>query len=76
MKWGAIDPSSFLMNMNKVPTANTTQNVTYNNSYDSLLTVNGNVDKDALPELKEILKQACEYTNKFNAREARKLGRK
>lgn len=76
MKWGAIDPSSFLVNMNKVPTANTTQNVTYNNSYDSLLTVNGNVDKDTLPELKEILKQACEYTNKFNAREARKLGRK
>ena len=76
MKWGAIDPSAFLMKMGKVPTANSTQNVTYNNSYDSLLTVNGDVDKDALPELKEILKQACEYTNKFNAREARKLGRK
>ena len=49
---------------------------TVNNHYDSLLTVNGNVDRDALPELKEILKQACEYTNKYNAREARKLGKK
>ena len=76
MKWGAIDPSAFLMKMGKVPTANNTSNTTYNNSYDSLLTVYGDVDKEALPELQEILKKACDYTNKYNAREARKLGRK
>lgn len=76
MKWGAVDPSAFLMKMGKVPTANNTSNNTYNNSYESLLTVYGDVDKEALPELQEILKKACDYTNKYNAREARKLGRK
>ena len=76
MKWGAVDPSAFLMKMGKIPTTNNTSNTTYNNSYDSLLTVYGDVDKEALPELQEILKKACDYTNKYNAREARKLGRK
>lgn len=76
MKWGAVDPSAFLMKMGKIPTTNNTSNTTYNNSYESLLTVYGDVDKEALPELQEILKRACDYTNKYNAREARKLGRK
>ena len=31
-------------------------NVTVENHYDSLLTVEGNVDKDALPGLEDILK--------------------
>lgn len=76
MKWAALNPAQFIQQQTyPIPemTRNTT-NVT--NHYDSLLTVNGNVDRDALPELKEILKQACEYTNKYNAREARKLGKK
>lgn len=35
-----------------------------NNHFDSLLTVNGNVDKEALPKLKDILQQSYEYTSK------------
>lgn len=45
-----------------------------NNSYGSLLTVNGNVDKDALPGLQEILKQACEYTKRDMRTNFRKMG--
>lgn len=45
-----------------------------NNHYDSLLTVNGNVDKDALPGLKEILKQACEYTKRDMTQTFSKMG--
>ncbi len=44
------------------------------NHYDSLLTVNGNVDKEVLPELKEILQRACEYTKNNLYRELRDSG--
>lgn len=42
--------------------------------YDSLLTVNGNVDKDALPGLKDLLKMSYEYTAKNMKNEFVKLG--
>ena len=44
------------------------------NHYDSLLTVNGNVDKDALPGLQEILKQSYQYTSQQLTKDAKKLG--
>lgn len=44
---------------------NSGSSTTITNHYDSLLTVNGNVDKEALPELKEILKQSYEYNQKM-----------
>ena len=44
------------------------------NNYGSLLTVNGNVDKDALPELKEIIKQSYDYAKKELAKELRSDG--
>lgn len=43
-------------------------------TYGSLLTVNGNVDKEVLPELKQILKQSYEYTQKRMAQDAQKAG--
>lgn len=49
-------------------------NVTVENHYDSLLTVEGNVDKDALPGLEEILKKSCDYTMKEFAKDLRKKG--
>lgn len=49
-------------------------NVTVENHYDSLLTVEGNVDKDALPGLEDILKRSYEYTSKQMVKEARKVG--
>ena len=51
-------------------------NVTVENHYDSLLTVEGNVDKDALPGLQEILKQSYEYNSKRMVKELGKLGMK
>lgn len=49
-------------------------NVTVENHYDSLLNVEGNVDKDALPGLEDILKRSYEYTSKQMVKEARKVG--
>lgn len=49
-------------------------NVTVENHYDSLLTVEGNVDKDALPGLEDILKRSYEYTSKQMVKELRKGG--
>lgn len=51
-------------------------NVMVENHYDSLLTVEGNVDKDALPGLEDILKRSYEYTSKQMIKEARKVGTK
>ncbi|MCD7762719.1 MAG: hypothetical protein LUI14_05890 [Lachnospiraceae bacterium] len=42
--------------------------------YDSLLTVNGDVSKDTLPELKTILEKSYEYTVREIKRDARKVG--
>ena len=44
------------------------------NNYGSLLTVNGNVDKETLPELKEIIKQSYDYAKKELAKELRSDG--
>ena len=49
-------------------------NVMVENHYDSLLTVEGNVDKDALPGLEDILKRSYEYTSKQIVKELRKGG--
>ncbi len=46
----------------------------YNNHYDTLLTVNGDVTKDALPDLKTILKQASEYTQNDIRKNRRRFG--
>ena len=44
--------------------------VTVNNNYDSLLHVDGNVDKDALPGLQELLFKSYQYTSKQMKRDA------
>ena len=42
--------------------------------YDTLLTVQGDVTKDALPDLKTILKQASEYTQNDIRKNKRRFG--
>lgn len=44
--------------------------------YDSLLTVNGNVDKNVLPELQDILKQSYQYTTQQMTKDALRAGNK
>lgn len=51
-------------------------NVTVENHYDKFLNVEGNVDKDALPGLEDILKRSYEYTSKQMVKEARKMGKR
>lgn len=62
----------------KMPTVenNNQQNVTVENHYDSLLTVNGSVTEETLPKLQEILKQSCDYTRKEMVKDFEKLGHK
>ena len=50
------------------------QPVVNNYHYDSLLTVNGNVDKEVLPDLQTIVKEACKYTKNDIYQEQRRLG--
>lgn len=81
----AIDPKEFGMNVSTTPNLVQTNipqnisnvgNVTVTNHYDSLLTVEGNVDRDALPGLQEILKKSCKYTLDKLADDYGKLGHK
>lgn len=64
--------------VNKSPTvmSNSVSPTTVTNHYDCLLKVEGNVDKDTLPRLEEILKQSYEYNTKMFAKEYSKLGNK
>lgn len=47
-----------------------------NISVESPLVVNGNIDKEALPSLQEIIKKSCDYTTKEFKKELKKLGYK
>lgn len=81
----AIDPREFGMNVSTTPNLMQTNipqnisnvgNITVTNHYDSLLTVEGNVDRDALPGLQKILEKSYTYTTKKLADEYGKLGHK
>ena len=81
----AIDPREFGMNISTTPNLVQTNipqnisnvgNVTVTNHYDSLLTVEGNVDRDALPGLQKILEKSYTYTTKKLADEYGRLGHK
>ena len=48
--------------------------VTVNNNYESLLTVNGNIDKDTFPGVKKMCELACQYTSKELKKDARYMG--
>ena len=75
MKWAQMDPSKWIhdgINTNVIKNNESGGNITVH--YDSLLTVNGDVTRDALPELQEILKRSYEYTTAQIKREARKSG--
>ena len=61
-----------LSSLDKIRSSILQSNIT--NHYDSLLTVNGDVTRDALPELQEILRRACEYTKKDMYMSSRKKG--
>lgn len=48
--------------------------VTVNNNYESLLTVNGNIDKDIFPGVKKMCEEAAKYTEKKWLRDGRIMG--
>ena len=48
--------------------------VTVNNNYESLLTVNGDIDKDTFPGVKKMCEEAYQYTSKKMKKDARYMG--
>ena len=65
-------PSVSNVQVPNIPASGTRTNLTV--SYGSLLTVNGNVDKEVLPSLKTILQESYQYTQKKLAQDAMKAG--
>lgn len=59
-----MDVPSLLSDIKAASLSRAGGDVRIENHYDSLLTVNGNVDRNALPELQEILRKSYEYTTK------------
>lgn len=54
----------------------TNRELSITNHYDSLLTVNGNVDKDTLPKLEKLLEQSYRYTSQKLYKDAGFMGMK
>ena len=54
--------------------ANKDTSVNVNLNYDNLLQVNGNIDKDFLPDLKSLLRQSADYTKSEIYDELKKMG--
>ena len=75
-KWGKYNPEQVMPQLASNITAPNidNRNITITNSYDSLLTVNGNVDRDALPGLKELLELTYQNTSKRMKQDARLMG--
>ena len=60
----------------KLPDVTNNQEIKIENHYDQLLRVDGNVDKNALPELKELLERSYDYTRNKMTKDFEKLGHK
>ena len=56
--------------------ADSSGNMTIQNTYGSLINVEGNVDKDTFPGTQKMAEYAYEYIDKRMTQEARKLGLK
>lgn len=74
MDWGKINPVEIMSNNIHHTLPNRGSGITVEQNIGNLLTVQGNVDKEALPELKELLRQSCDYTVKHINTELKKNG--
>lgn len=64
-KWGAINPQSVLpiTSSSVLPGGLNTTPMVIENHYDSLLTVNGDIDKEVFPGVKKMCEEAYQYTS-------------
>lgn len=77
MEFGSFGANAANVIYNSIPqNISNAGNVTVTNHYDSLLTVEGNVDKDALPGLQDLLEKSYKYTSNKIARDYEKMGHK
>lgn len=78
MDWAKVDPKDYILpgglNPSNYIDVKHDGGVRIEQHYDSLLTVNGNVDKDALPPLKDLLEQSYRYNMDKMYKEANKIG--
>lgn len=71
----STDQSKFIPSIKNIDgNTSTSAAPVINIHYDSMLTVNGDVNKEVLPSLQEILKRSCDYTTRQLTREAKKVG--
>lgn len=81
-KWGEVNPQTFFANAidtaANVPVMGTEQNVTIEQHYDSLIHIEGNVDRDVLADLKvyekNFLDKSYKYTTNMIAKDCQKVG--
>ena len=76
-KWGKINPERVMPGMDNsiMPQTNVNnRNVIVNVHYDSLLTVNGDVDKEVFPGVKKMCQEVYKYTMKQGYKDARLQG--
>lgn len=76
-KWGKINPERVMPGMDNsiMPQTNVNnKNVIVNVHYDSLLTVNGDVDKEVFPGVKKMCQEVYKYTMKQGYKDARLQG--
>lgn len=65
---------AIMNNLAKSSASGNAGDVVINNNYDALLHVEGNVDKDALPGLKNLLEQSYQYTSRKMYQDAGLMG--
>ena len=77
-EWGNYTPNDFLNGIKSFNTLpiDTNKPISVNTKYDSLLKVEGNVDRDVLPNLQTILKESYEYTMKQQTKNLKYAGYK
>lgn len=76
MEWGKMNPEQVMPGLadSFTPANVDNRNITIQNNYECLLKVDGNVDRDALPGLKELLELTYQNTAKRLYRDARLQG--
>ena len=65
---------AIMNNLAKSTPTGSQSDITINNNYDSLLTVNGDIDKDTFPGVKKMCEQAYQYTSKKMYQDAGLMG--
>lgn len=76
MEWGKMNPEQVMPGLadSLTPANVDNRNVTVNVHYDSLLTVNGDIDKEVFPGVKKMCQETAKYLEKQWYKDAKLQG--